>query len=340
MHAVDVEVVRQVDGWLQAGTPCWLCTVTRTWGSSPRPVGSLLTCDADGTVVGSLSGGCVEDDLLAKIAAGELAREQATIHRYGLDPEDTERLGLPCGGHLHIVIEPLRSDAATRAHFAQLRERMEQRQPTRRTLDLATGAMALQPVTRHEPLRLDEQDAGRPRLEQTYGPRRQLFVIGAGMVSMYLAQIAQMLDYQVTVVDPREHLLNDFAVEGTRTLCMMPDDAVREFADDPDTAIVALTHDPRIDDMAMMEALTTRAFYVGAMGSTRTSAARRERLAQLDLTAEQIDRLHAPVGLPIGSKTPPEIAIAILAEITAVCAGRSTAAAAVPLCDPAEAVAG
>ena len=138
------------------------------------------------------------------------------------------------------------------------------------------------------------------------------------MVSQYLADMAQKLDYEVMICDPREELLNDFPVPGVVKISDMPDDAVNKYAKDPATAIVALTHDPRIDDMGLMEALTTDAFYIGAMGSTRTSASRRERLLALDLTEAQIDQLHAPIGLSIGSKTPPEIAIAILAEITAV----------------------
>ena len=122
----------------------------------------------------------------------------------------------------------------------------------------------------------------------------------------------------MTVCDPREHLLNDFAVAGVTRVCDMPDDALRSLASDAQSAIVALTHDPRIDDMGLMEALGGNAFYIGAMGSTRTSAARRERLLSLDIPAEHIDRLHAPIGLPIGSKTPPEIAVAIIAEVIAV----------------------
>jgi xanthine dehydrogenase accessory factor len=141
------------------------------------------------------------------------------------------------------------------------------------------------------------------------------------MVSKYLAEMARNLDYSITVCDPRQQMLDDFGVSGVRLTAEMPDDAVREFANDPASAIVALTHDPRIDDMGLMEALKTQAFYVGAMGSKKTSANRRERLKALDLTDAEIDRLHAPIGIAIGSKTPPEIAISILAEITAVRSG-------------------
>ena len=138
------------------------------------------------------------------------------------------------------------------------------------------------------------------------------------MVSQYLASMAQNLDYAITVCDPRQQMLDDFPVEGINRVCDMPDDAIRARATDAQSAIVALTHDPRIDDMGLMQALETDAFYIGAMGSTRTSAARRERLLMLDLTQSMLDRLHAPIGLPIGSKTPPEIAVAIIAELIAV----------------------
>jgi len=314
MQAVDEEVLSSVLGWLEAGEHCWLATVIETWGSSPRPVGSLFACNSQGRVVGSLSGGCVEDDLLEKLTSGRLARSAPQYFRYGITAEETEKFGLPCGGALHIVIEPLAGDAATLEHFRQLTGALQQRRRVRREVDLAAGTRTAVDVDRHAPL---EWDPAVQRLRHTCGPRHQLFIIGAGMVSKYLAELALKLDYQVRVCDPRQHLIDDFGVPGVETLCDMPDDAVRRFANDPDSAIVALTHDPRIDDMGLMEALRTDAFYVGAMGSTRTSASRRERLRALELTEAEIGRLHAPIGLPIGSKTPPEIAIAIIAELIA-----------------------
>lgn len=322
MQAVDEEVLSRLDDWLGAGEACWLATVIETWGSSPRPVGSLFACNARGQIAGSLSGGCVEDDLLEKLTSGALARERPQFFRYGITPEETEKFGLPCGGALHITIEPLHTDSPTRHHFARLRERLAARHWTLRQVDLGSGARSLTDVDRFQPLRWD---ATAQTLLHTYGPRHQLFIIGAGMVSKYLAELAQKLDYQVTVCDPRAHLLDDFGIPGVRLVNDMPDDAVRRHAADPASAIVALTHDPRIDDMGLMEALTTDAFYVGAMGSSRTSASRRERLRALDLDEAALARLHAPIGLPIGSKTPPEIAVAIMAEIIAV---RCNAAAA------------
>lgn len=313
MQAVDKEVLRQISDWLAAGMPCWLATVVQTWGSSPRPVGSLLACNQEGQMVGSLSGGCVEDDLLEKLTTGELAADSAQFFQYGITAEETEKLGLPCGGHLCIVVEPQRPDVATIAHFATLNTALSERQCVQRQVIINTRESSAVSVARFEPLLWDEQQQ---TLTHTYGPSFQLFVIGAGMVSQYLAEMAKMLDYDIIICDPREELLSDFPVDEVTRVSDMPDDAVRALAQDQATAIVALTHDPRIDDMGLMEALTTNAFYIGAMGSSRTSASRRERLKALDLTEAEIDRLHAPIGLPIGSKTPPEIAIAILAEIT------------------------
>ena len=315
MQAVDHEVLNQAHAWLDADQRCWLATVVQTWGSSPRPVGSLFACDPHGHIAGSLSGGCVEDDLLEKLHRGELADRHAQFFQYGITAEETEKLGLPCGGHLYVVVEPLEPTDTYRRHFGHLKERLDARRPVRRRVDLKQRSFAWQDVDAYEPLTWNPQTEV---LEHTYGPRQQLFIIGAGMVSKYLAELAQQLDYEVSVCDPREHLLNDFNVPGVRLINDMPDDAVKAHADDASSAIAALTHDPRIDDMGLMEALKTDAFYVGAMGSARTSASRRERLRALALSEAEIARLHAPIGLPIGSKTPPEIAVAVMAEILAI----------------------
>ena len=315
MQSVDQQVLGQARDWLCAGESCWLATVVATYGSSPRPVGSLLACNRDGRIEGSLSGGCVEDDLLAKLTAGELGHDRPQFFRYGETEEEAEQLGLPCGGHLDIVVEPHVSTPVSQAHFDHLVDRLARRGCVERTVLLKSGTCEYRDVEEHADLRY-EHDNG--VLVQTYGPQDRLFVIGTNMVSAYVAEIAIALGYDVVVCDPRPDRLADFEVAGVEKVGDMPDDAVRRYASDSHSAVVALTHDPRIDDMGLMEALTTDAFYVGAMGSERTSANRRGRLRQLDLTDAEIRRLHAPIGLPIGSKTPPEIAIAVLAEITAV----------------------
>ncbi|MBT4160526.1 MAG: XdhC family protein [Gammaproteobacteria bacterium] len=319
MENADLEVLSHLADWVEAGKKSWLCTVVKTWGSSPRPVGSLLCCNVDGEVVGSLSGGCIEEDLLERLHEGKLAKVKPELLIYGATEEEVERFQLPCGGQLHVVIEPFVDDTNL-ASLKVIRARLGERKCVERKVDLGSGEFEVSEVDRFRHLQFaggfEDLETDGKELLQTYGPRFQLFIIGAVNVSQYLAQMAQMLDYHVLVCDPREEMIEQWSVEGVQLVNDMPDDAVKAYADDSATAIVALTHDPRIDDMGLMEALKTDAFFVGAIGSTRTSAKRRERLRVLDLTDAEIDRLHGPVGLSIGSKTPAEIAIAILAQLT------------------------
>lgn len=315
MENADQLVLGKILGWLDAGQRSWLCTVVKTWGSSPRPVGSLLSCNEKGEIAGSLSGGCVEDDLIEKLIAGEVAGDAPAQMIYGETQEESDRFGLPCGGQLHITIEPI--EPKHREAIQTIVEHLEQRTCIERTTNLKSGEITVKPVPRFQHLKVAETESGTD-VTQVFGPRFQLFLIGAGPVSIYAAQMALTLDYQVLVCDPRPEMIEQWPVEGVQLVNKMPDDAVADHADDRFSAIIALTHDPRIDDMGLMQALKTDAFFIGAMGSERTSAKRRERLLQLDLTQDEIDKLHAPVGLSIGSKTPAEIAISILAQLTAL----------------------
>ncbi|MEM7020324.1 MAG: XdhC family protein [Pseudomonadota bacterium] len=325
MENADLEVLTQLTQWVEAGQRSWLCTVVSTWGSSPRPVGSLLCCNEAGGLVGSLSGGCVEDDLLERLREGRLATETPALLIYGATQEDIEKFQLPCGGQLHVVIEPM-TDKRHLEKLQHITARLNNRECIERTLDVATGEFDVKDVEQFRHLKFvgnfTDLNPADKSLTQTYGPKFQLFLIGAGQVSMYLAQMAQLLDYQVIVCDPREEMIAQWTIQGVQLLNEMPDDAIRARVHDHSSAIIALTHDPRIDDMGLMEALQTEAFFIGAMGSTRTSASRRERLKLLDLSDTEIDKLHGPVGLSIGSKTPPEIAIAILGQLTALRHGK------------------
>lgn len=312
MNSLDQQVVVQLSEWLQAGKQCWLCTIINTFGSSPRPVGSLLACNEDGQYVGSLSGGCVEDDLRESINKRELATDKPEKIKYGVTVEDVQRLGLPCGGTLEVVIEPVFPES--QALYDTLADKITARKLVTRVVNLDTGETTLESSDRFEPLSIRDNV-----MRHTYGPSFQLLLIGAVQVAYYLANMAQALDYQVEVCDPRAELVENSPITNATVVNAMPDDWLRTKTLDQQTAVIALCHDPRIDDMALMEALQeNNAYYIGAMGSSRTSEQRRKRLLQLDITQEQIDRLHAPVGLDIGSKTPPEIAIAILAELTSL----------------------
>lgn len=273
-----------------------------------------MTCNTEGRIVGSLSGGCVEDDLLEKLTQGRLARSEPQFFRYGETAEEAEQLGLPCGGHLDIVVEPLEPNGSNARSFSEIAKHVASRKCITRRADFSTNEVTIKTAKNYRPFSFDRQ---RNVLCQTFGPRFQLFIVGTGMVSKYVAEFAQILDYQVTLIDPREDRLRDFEVGGVIKVCDMPDDVIRARANDSQSAIVALSHDPRIDDMGLMGAFKTAAFYIGAMGSARTTEKRRTRLLELEVSSEQLTRLHAPIGVPIGSKTPPEIAISILAEITA-----------------------
>jgi xanthine dehydrogenase accessory factor len=317
--ASDHAVLRQALEWLESGLRVQLVTVVRTFGSSPRQPGAALAIASSGAFVGSVSGGCVEEDLVARYAS--LGSHKPQVVTYGVSAEEARRFGLACGGTLKLVIEPMDSERGLR----EIVEALDRREQRIRTLDLSSGEASVRPTAGQERIVFDET-----RLDVTYGPRWRLLIIGAGQTSGYLAEMAQALDYHVMVCDPREEYVEQWDVPGADLLKGMPDDVVREIMPDVCTAIVALTHDPKLDDMALLEALHSEAWYVGALGSTRTNAKRRERLKEhFDLTKAELERLHGPVGLPIGSKTPAEIALAILAELTAERNGARLASAAV-----------
>ena len=306
-YGTDQEVLQTADEWLQQGHDVALVTVLKTWGSSPRPPGSLLVMRRDGILRGSVSGGCVEEDLVQRYLDQQLSESYPTRLDYGVNREDATRFGLPCGGRLELIIEQLNDAEELRS----LLDALHHRQLMARHVDLQTGQVSLQPAKA-------EQDFVYTNIyvRKIFGPQWNMLLIGAGHLSHYVSQMALMLGYRVIVCDPREEYAQNWQVPGTELTTLMPDDAVQHHAQQPRSIVVALTHDPKLDDMALLDALQSPAFYVGAIGSQRNCALRRQRLKELGITSAQLQRLHAPVGLPIGSHTPPEIAVSILAEIT------------------------
>jgi xanthine dehydrogenase accessory factor len=309
MDSVDLEVLRKCADWVDEGRRTLLVTVVKTWGSSPRPEGAMLAVREDGHVVGSVSGGCIEDDIVDRTRREGQRATKCEVVTYGVSADEARRFGLPCGGTLQLVLEPLTRESGMRA---LLRE-VETGHLVARKLDLASGFATLHPAQASDGLAFDGKV-----LRTIHGPRYRMLVIGASQLSKYLAQIAVGLDYQVTICDPREEYTETWDVPGVTLVRTMPDDTVQAMNLDERCAVVALTHDPKLDDLALMEALKSPAFYIGALGSRANNAKRRERLREFDLTDDEIARLHGPIGLYIGSRTPPEIAISILAEITAV----------------------
>jgi len=309
MDKMDLTVLRALRDWRAAGRHALLATVVRTWGSSPRPVGSTLALREDGAVVGSVSGGCIEDDLIARHTGGAFQAPPELL-RYGIDADEAHRFGLPCGGTLELMLE-FDPDAAA---LASLVASLESGRLMRRRVALADGTVSLAETHEPEALSLDGQ-----ALAATFGPEFRMLLIGAGALSEYLATMAQFSGFAVTVCDPRTEYSGHWSVPGVTLAPGMPDDVVTAFRPDRRSCVIALTHDPKLDDLALLEALGTEAFYVGAIGSRRNNAARRERLAQhFDMPPEILSRLRGPIGLYIGSKTPPEIAVSVMAEVLAV----------------------
>jgi xanthine dehydrogenase accessory factor len=269
----------------------------------------MLAVRDDGLVEGSVSGGCIEDDIVGKVRADGMKATRCESVTYGVTADEARRFGLPCGGTIQLVLEPLTRDSGIRA----LLEAIEGGQLVARRLELDRGEATFAPARVTDGLAFDGKV-----LTTIHGPRYRMLVIGASQLSKYLATMAQGLDYQVTVCDPRAEYEGTWDVAGVPLVATMPDDTVLAMNLDERCAVIALTHDPKLDDMALMEALKSKAFYVGALGSRANNAKRRERLLGLELTEAEIARLHGPIGLYIGSRTPPEIAVSILAEVTAV----------------------
>lgn len=304
----DYRVLSSARDWLAAGREPALVTVLKTWGSSPRPPGSLLVMCRDGSHAGSVSGGCVEEDLLARYRSGELDGLPTRID-YGVNREEATRFGLPCGGRLELLAEALTDTA----QLDELLVAMDGHRLLAREVDPASGRVRLRPAGPEPAFACDESGVTR-----VFGPAWRMLLIGAGHLSQYVSRLALMLDFDVIVCDPREEYARDWQVPGTRLVTQMPDDAVAAYTGHPRSIVLALTHDPKLDDMALLDALASDAFYVGAIGSRRNCEQRRQRLRDMGVPETQLQRLHAPVGLPIGSHTPPEIAVSILAEITAL----------------------
>lgn len=314
MENLDVAVLRMLHKWRLLDKRALLVTVVRTWGSSPRPVGSIMALCEDGTVSGSVSGGCIEDDLIYRYSrrgGGEVLHDRTPhLLTYGIRADEAHRFGLPCGGTLELMLE-YNPDAAS---LGKLIDMLDQGQLVQRSVQMADGQASLSPLEAPDALHISET-----QLSNVFGPEYRMLLIGAGQLSEYLATMALFSGFAVTVCDPREEYRQNWSVEKATLLTDMPDDVVTAFRPDKRSCVIALTHDPKLDDLALLEALQSDAFYVGAIGSRNNNAMRRQRMIEyLEQTPETLAHLRGPVGIYIGSKTPPEIAVSIMAEVIAV----------------------
>lgn len=304
--ADELEVLEATLAWLTSGHQVAWVTTIKTWGSSPRPPGSLLAMNNAGQFVGSVSGGCVEETLLGRYRAGELAGPTPTRVDFGVDRLEATRMGLPCGGRLEVLIEQITEPDSIK----QLLEKLRNGELVARRVDLSSGEAQLLPGNGDA-----EFQVSATALTKIFGPTWQLLLIGDGQLARHLASMALHLNYQVIICDPREDFAHPAPLAEVCYRHEMPDEVIQGLRAQARTAIVTLTHDPRQDDVGLSAALESQAFYIGALGSTRSAQARRERLASLGYSPEQIQRIQGPAGLPIGSKQPAEIAVSILAQM-------------------------
>ena len=321
MENLDVMVLRTLRDWRLADKRALLATVVRTWGSSPRPVGSIMALCETGAVVGSVSGGCIEDDLIYQFtqAYSGVKSDKADkvipsgpprFVKYGITADEAHRFGLPCGGTLELLLEFDPDAAALSALLASL----EAGQLMQRSVRLIDGQATLAASAAPAELALSPTE-----LINTFGPEYRMLLIGAGQLTEYLATMAKFSGFAVTVCDPREEYRSAWSVPGVMVVSDMPDDVVTAFKPDRRSCVIALTHDPKLDDLALLEALNTEAFYVGAIGSRRNNEARHQRMAEhFNVEQTALVRLRGPIGIYIGSKTPPEIAVSVMAEVLAV----------------------
>ena len=316
MQPMDVSVLSRVNDWLAAGKPFWFCKVLATWGSSPREPGSLFAASASDDWVGSLSGGCVEDDFLSRLEANEFSAP-AQLVRYG-EEGGQQAISLPCGGILDVLVEKITPAENQSAHFAAYLNCLLGKDVKVREVNTDTGLSRLSEVTEHTPAVSWQADASYVALR--VGPARRLVIAGYSPVAEYCARYAQSLGFEVIICEHREAEQALCNIEGCRFVPDFAADYIMKSGNvHSHTAVVALTHDPRVDDLTMMEAVRTEAFYIGVMGSKRTSAKRAERLQRVgQLTDDQLSHIHMPIGLDIGSKTPAEIGLAVMADIVRV----------------------
>ena len=303
MSRSEVQIIQQGRAWQAAGERVVLATVAHTWGSSPRQPGAVMVMSERGHFAGSVSGGCIEGELLARIRERFPARFETLEYN-----SDTSRT-LPCGGRLLLTLEPL----ADVPDLDAMLEALAGGSAVLRSLDMGTGAVAWSAAAPEARTALSEQV-----LEVVYEPAWRLLVVGAGELAGWVCRFASLLDYAIEVCDPRPEYREGWVHAEWPASADFPDDFITARGCDAHTAIVALTHDPKVDDLAMLEGLRTPVFYLGALGSGRTTARRAERLVEhFGMTAVDVARIRGPIGIDLRTRKPQEIALAVMTDITA-----------------------
>jgi len=308
--------------WFRAGKGAALATVVETWGSAPRRVGAQLAISGEGQIEGSVSGGCVEGAVIVEA----LEAIDAGAHRlleFGVSDEDAFAVGLACGGTIRVLVEPI-GGALSEETLAELVGARAERQAVAYEINLQTGDRRILRDSYQDRMRMDRSgfEEDETVFVAVHNPPLRLIVVGAVHIAQALVPMARIAGYDPVLIDPREVFGSSDRFPGETILLDWPDEAVESLGMDTRTGIVLLTHDPKLDDPALEAALRADVFYIGALGSTRTHAKRVDRLTSAGFSKDDIARIHGPIGLDIGAAGPAEIAVAILAEMTAVLRGK------------------
>lgn len=308
----------QALAWAKEGRGVVIATVVETWGSAPRRVGAQLVIADDGEMQGSVSGGCVEGAVVLE-AIDALDKKEARVLEYGVSDGDAFAVGLACGGTIRILVEPV-GDVMPLALLEELVQARAAREATAYEVDLNTHSRRLTSQGYEQRFAMDRSgfEADGDIFVAIHNPPLRLVIVGAVHIAQALVPMARIAGYDPIIVDPRAAFGSEARFPGETLVSEWPDEAIEQVGLDARTALVLLTHDPKLDDPALHLALKSRCFYIGALGSTRTHAGRVARLSEAGFDAGSIDRIHGPVGLDIGAAGPPEIAVSILAEMTRV----------------------
>ncbi|WP_170459291.1 XdhC family protein [Ruegeria arenilitoris] len=309
--------------WFREGRGAVLATVVETWGSAPRRVGAQLVIAGDGRIEGSVSGGCVEGAVIVE-ALEAIEEGEARLLEFGVSDEDAFAVGLACGGTIRVLVEPVGA-VLPEPMLAELVAARARRDPVAYEVNIETGHRALRRNAYADRLRMDrsgfEEDG--QTFVAVHNPPLRLIVVGAVHIAQALVPMARIAGYDPIIIDPREAFASQSRFPGEKLLTDWPDEAVASIGLDTRTAVVLLTHDPKLDDPALQAALNSDVFYIGALGSSRTHAKRVQRMTEAGFSTEQLQRIHGPIGLDIGAAGPAEIAVAIIAQMTAVLRGKA-----------------
>jgi xanthine dehydrogenase accessory factor len=304
-------------GWARSGRGAALATVTQTWGSAPRPVGSQLAISGDGQIAGSVSGGCVEGAVVVE-ALEAVAQGGSRLLDFGVSDDEAFAVGLACGGKIEVMVEPVRDADLPEKLLAELVAARADRRQVAYEVDTATWDRKLSFRPDHaDRFRMDRSGfvEDTRRFVAIHNPPLRMVVVGGVHIAQPLMHMARLTGFDAVLVDPRESFASPDRFPGETLIHDWPDDALQAQGLDARTGVVTLTHDPKLDDPAIATALRSDAFYLGCLGSTRTHAKRVDRLRDAGFDEDAISRIHAPVGLDIGARSPSEIAVAIMAQI-------------------------